>query len=345
MTLAVERYTGDGAAWDAFGRTRRGWTHYHSHGWKAVLERTMRHEYVPLVARETGDGTMAGILPLVRVSTPLFGRYIVSMPFLNYGGPIGSDEAVRELARFAAAMADRERAKLLELRSAVELPVDLPVSHRKITVVLPLPAGGDTEAAWKGLGTKLRAQVKRPQKEGVVVRFGADQVDPFFAVFARHMRDLGTPALPRAFFRAIAAEFGAEVWFGCAWLGDQPIAAGAGFRWGDEFEMTWASALTEHSRIAPNMALYWAFIERAVREGVGRFNFGRCTPGGGTHRFKRQWGALDEPLWWYQHVPGGGTAATPSPDDSAYSWGPRIWKKLPLPLATALGPRIVRGIP
>jgi len=54
---------------------------------------------------------------------------------------------------------------------------------------------------------------------------------------------------------------------------------------------------------------------------------------------------VDEPLWWYQHVPGGGEAATPSPDDSAYSWGPRIWKKLPLPLATALGPRIVRGIP
>lgn len=345
MTVTVERYSGDGASWDAFGRTRHGWTHYHSYGWKRVIEQTMGHACIPLAARNSADGELAGILPVVRVSTRLFGRYIVSMPFLNYGGPLGSDEAVRELARFAAAMADRERARLLELRSAVELPVDLPVSHRKITVVLPLAPGGDVEAAWKGLGTKLRAQVKRPQKEGVGVRFGREQVDPFFEVFARHMRDLGTPTLPRAFFRAIADQFGEEAWFGCAYLGDRPIAAGAGFRWGDEFEMTWASALTEHNRIAPNMALYWAFIERAVRDGVGRFNFGRCTPGGGTHRFKRQWGALDEPLWWYQHVPGGGAAATPSPDDSAYSWGPRIWKKLPLPLATALGPRIVRGIP
>jgi FemAB-related protein (PEP-CTERM system-associated) len=345
VTLTVERYSGDGASWDAFGRTRQGWTHYHSYGWKPVIEQTMGHAYIPLAARNAADGELAGILPVVRVRTRLFGRYIISMPFLNYGGPLGGDEAVRELAQFAAAMADRERARLLELRSAVELPVDLPVSHRKITVVLPLAPGGDVEAAWKALGTKLRAQVKRPQKEGVVVRFGREQVDPFFEVFARHMRDLGTPTLPRAFFRAIAEQFGEEAWFGCAYLGDRPIAAGAGFRWGDEFEMTWASALTEHNRIAPNMALYWAFIERAVRDGVRRFNFGRCTPGGGTHRFKRQWGALDEPLWWYQHVPGGGVAATPSPDDSAYSWGPRIWKKLPLPLATALGPRIVRGIP
>jgi hypothetical protein len=209
VTVTVERYTGDGGVWDAFGRTRQGWTHYHGYGWKPVIEQTMGHEYIPLVARDPAGG-LAGILPVVRVSTRLFGRYIVSMPFLNYGGPLGSDEAVLELTRSAALLADRERAKLLELRSAVELPVDLPVSHRKLTVVLPLPPGGDTEAAWKGLGTKLRAQVKRPQKEGVVVRFGADQVDPFFEVFARHMRDLGTPTLPRAFFRAIAAQFGAE---------------------------------------------------------------------------------------------------------------------------------------
>lgn len=344
MKLTVEQYTGSAGEWDAFGRRQRGWTHYHGAGWGDVIRETLRHPWIPLVARGS-DGAIAGILPLVRVRTPLFGRYLVSMPFLNYGGPLGSDDAVRALSLAAAEEADREKAKLLELRSGIELPLTLPVSHRKITVVLPLPARGETEAAWKALGTKLRAQVKRPQKEGVTVRFGPDQVDPFYEVFARHMRDLGTPVLPRRFFRAIASRFGEEAWFGCAWLGGRPIAAGAGFRWADEFEMTWASALTEWNRIAPNMALYWSFIERAVNEGVARFNFGRCTPGGGTHRFKRQWGAEDEPLWWYQHVPGGGDAATPSPDDGAYAWGPRLWKRLPLRVATALGPSIVRGIP
>ena len=207
MTVKVERYTGDRAAWDTFGRAQRGWTHYHSYGWKLVIEQTMGHTYIPLAARNSADGALAGILPMVRVSTRLFGHYIVSMPFLNYGGPLGSDDAVRELAGYAAAMADQEEAKLLELRSAIELPLDLTVSHRKITVVLPLAPGGDVDMAWKALGTKLRAQVKRPQKEGVVVRFGPEQVDSFFQVFARHMRDLGTPTLPRAFFRAIADQF------------------------------------------------------------------------------------------------------------------------------------------
>jgi hypothetical protein len=217
------------------------------------------------------------------------------------------------------------------------------VSHRKITVVLDLP--GDPDALFKSFPSKLRSQVRRPQKEGVTVRFGPDQVAPFFQVFSRHMRDLGTPTLPRRFFERIAREF-PDAWFGCAWLGDEPVAGGAGFRWGNELEMTWASSLNAHSRIAPNMLLYWAFMERAVAEGISLFNFGRCSPEGGTHRFKRQWGSRDEQLSWYQWSRAGtGAAATPSPDQGPYAWGPRLWKKLPLGIATALGPRVVRSIP
>jgi FemAB-related protein (PEP-CTERM system-associated) len=264
------------------------------------------------------------------------------MPFVNYGGPLGSESAVRALASHAAALASASGVKLLELRSRTELPLDLPVSHRKITVVLDLP--GTVEELRKNLGAKLRSQVKRPEKEGVTVKFGADQVEPFFQVFSRHMRDLGTPTQSLRLFREIASTFGEDAWFGCAWLDGQPVACGAGFRWGGEFEMTWASSLREFNRVAPNMLLYWAFMERAVNERLSLFNFGRCTPGEGTHQFKKQWGSRDEPLWWYQWA-STGTAATPSPDDGAYAMGPRVWRHLPVPLATALGPSIVRGIP
>jgi FemAB-related protein (PEP-CTERM system-associated) len=341
MSLGIQQFSGTADEWDGFVRGQPGWTHYHLFAWKPLIENVFGHECIYSVARDA-DARLVGVLPLVRVKSLVFGHYLISMPFLNYGGPLGSPEAVQALVGHAVDLARSDRAKLLELRSRRELPVDLPVSHRKITVVLDLPP--DTIRLSQQLGAKLRSQIKRPQKEGVTVRFGPDQVDPFFAVFSRHMRDLGTPTQPRALFRAIADAFGEDAWFGCAYLGDRPIAAGAGFRWGAEFEMTWASALAEHQRIAPNMLLYWSFMERAVQQGVTLFNFGRCTPGGGTHRFKRQWGSRDETLWWYQQS-AAKEAATPSPDDSAFAWGPRIWKHLPLPLANALGPAIVRGIP
>jgi hypothetical protein len=173
---------------------------------------------------------------------------------------------------------------------------------------------------------------------------GLDQVDPFFEVFSHHMRDLGTPTQPRALFRTIAEVFPDDVWYAAAYLAGQPVAAGCGFRFGAEFEMTWASSLRAFSKASPNMGLYWACMERAIGERLQVFNFGRCTPGAGTHRFKMQWGGREEPLWWYDHA-ASAEASTPSPDDGAYSWGPRLWRHLPTSVATVLGPRIVRYIP
>lgn len=343
MSLRVAEFSGASGDWDRFVREQAGWTHFHLHGWRTVMERVFGHECLYLAARDDA-GQLVGVLPLVRVRSMMFGHYLVSMPFVNYGGPLGSDQAVAALAASAIEIADKDRVKLLELRSRREQPLPMPASHRKITVLLDIPAGGP-DALFKKFDSKLRSQIRRPQKEGVTMRFGLDQVGPFFDVFAQHMRDLGTPAQPRKFFETIVDVFQDDVWIACAYANDRAIACGFGFRWGDELEMTWASALNEYKRISPNMLVYWTFMERAAAAGVKVFNFGRCTPGGGTHRFKQQWGTRDEPLWWYQRSRGPAEAATPSPDSKAYSWGPRIWKRLPTPVATALGPRIVRFIP
>jgi len=338
--IRVERLTGAAADWDPFVRRQPHWTPFHLLAWRDVIARAFGHPTVYLAARD--DTGLVGALPLVLVRSPIFGRFLVSMPFVNYGGPLGSTDAVRALADEAARIAVAERVKLLELRSRVELPLDFPVSHRKLTVVLDMPAG-EPDRLFKSFDAKLRSQVRRPAKEGIVVRFGRDQLDPFYRVFAHHMRDLGTPVQPRRFFAALADAFGDDLWIGVAWKDAQPVAGGVGFRWGSEFEMTWASSLHAYNKLSPNMALYWAFMERACGSRLTLFNFGRCSEGSGTHRFKRQWGSRDEQLWWYQR--GDGAANTPSPDDGAYSWGPRLWRHLPVPVANILGPPIVAGIP
>ena len=342
MTLLIERFVGTSAEWNDFGGAQDGWTAFHRHALGDTITTVFGHECPLLCARST-DGALAGILPLARVRSRLFGHFLVSMPFVSYGGPLGSDAAVLALTAHADSMATQDGADLLELRSARALPVDLPVSHRKITVVLALPPG-EPEKAFNALKSKLRSQVRRPTKEGVVVRMGHDQVEPFFRVFSHHMRDLGTPTMPLLWFSELARAYGEDMWFACAWLGDEPIACGAGFRWRDEFEITWAASLREHSTIAPNMAVYWTLIERAAREGLGRFNFGRCTPNSPTHRFKTQWGAVDEPLYWYR-----GTsmrkAATPSPSSPKFALATRLWSRLPLAFTNAVGPRIVRFLP
>ena len=341
MTLQVDRFRGAEKEWDVFGVRTPGWTAFHRYAWRTLVEDLYGHDCPYLCARDA-SGALRGILPLVRLRSRLFGHYLVSMPFVSYGGPLGSDDAVRALASQAARMAEEDGARLLELRSLRRLPIDLPVSHRKITVVLSLDGGAD--AVFGRLKPKVRSQVRRAQKEGVSYRFGRECVDDFHAVFARHMRDLGTPAQPRSFFRAIADRFGDDAWFGCAYLDSRPIACGAGLRWNDEFEITWASSLREWNRISANMGLYWAFIERAANAGHSRFNFGRCTPGSPTHRYKQQWGAEDQPLWWYQGNSQQGSG-TPSPDSPHYALASRLWRHLPVGVATVLGGRVVRFLP
>jgi serine/alanine adding enzyme len=342
MTIAIEEFQGFPAEWDTFVRAQPHWTHCQLFGWKTVMTRALGHECLYFAARDS-TGRLVGVLPLVRVRSILFGHYLVSMPFLNYGGPLGNEAAVQALVARAATQAQRDRVKLLELRSRGPLPITFPVSHRKVAVLLDL-APGAPDTAWQRISPRLKTYVRRTQKGGVTVRFGPDQLGGFFQVFARHMHELGTPTHHRRLFETIAEVFGESAWFGCAYHDGQPVACGCALQWAEEVEVTWASALPTAADLRPNVLLYWAFMERAATERLHTFNFGRSTPGSGPHEFKRRWGSRDEPLWWYDLSARHG-ATTPSPEDPALGWGPRLWKRLPLGLATALGPRIVRYLP
>jgi hypothetical protein len=86
------------------------------------------------------------------------------------------------------------------------------------------------------------------------------------------------------------------------------------------------------------MLLYWETLRRACADGYGRFEFGRSTRGSGTYRFKLQWGAREEPLYWYTIRLRG--AARPSPE--AAGLVARAWQRMPLALATTIGPTVRR---
>jgi FemAB-related protein (PEP-CTERM system-associated) len=342
MTLHVEPFRGTEAEWDGCARANVGFTHFHRWGWKDVIADVFKHDCHYLAAYDSA-GSLAGVLPLVHARSFVFGDYLVSMPFMNYGGPLGGAPAVQALVQYALDIARQQRVDLLELRSREPQALDSPVSHRKITCVLDLEPG-NAAAVWERFTSNVRRKVRHAQKEGFGVAFGPDHLDGFYQVFSRHMRALGTPTYPRRFFEALLARFPQDVWIGCVYDGGRPVAGGFGFQWAEEFELSLVSALQEYHRNYANMLLYWAFIERAANQGLRLFNFGRCTPGGGTHHFKQQWGSRDIPLHWYQPL-AGRRAATPSPHERAFSWGPVVWKRLPLVLANALGPSIVRMLP
>jgi len=223
--ISVAPLDGSLSVWDSFAAAVPGSTFCHLSGWRAVMEDVLGHECFYAIACDDA-GAWRGVLPLVRVRSALFGDYLVSLPFLNSGGPVGTPDAVATLVEHAATLARHFRVDLLELRTRDPVESGLRLSQRKLTVRLELPPAA--EDLWRAFDPKLRSQIRRPQRDGLVARFGPDQVDAFYDVFARNMRSLGTPVLPRAFFTRLAAIFAGLIVFGAVYRSGQPVAAGCG---------------------------------------------------------------------------------------------------------------------
>src|SRR6187549_3485295 len=54
----------------------------HSWAWRSIFEEVFGHRTAYLAARR--DGAVVGVLPLVLFQSRLFGRAVISLPFLNY---------------------------------------------------------------------------------------------------------------------------------------------------------------------------------------------------------------------------------------------------------------------
>jgi hypothetical protein len=114
---------------------------------------------------------------------------------------------------------------------------------------------------------------------------------------------------------------------------------------GRRIEVPWASALREFNPLCPNVLLYWTMIQLGIRQHCTTFDLGRSTPNEGTFQFKKQWGAVPRQLVWEYWTAPGQEAPDLSPANPKFDLAIRAWQRLPVPVATALGPHIVRNIP
>jgi FemAB-related protein (PEP-CTERM system-associated) len=209
-----------------------------------------------------------------------------------------------------------------------------------------MPLAADPAAMWDSLDRKVRNQVRKAEKSGLEVQTGGiELLDDFYAVFARNMRDLGTPVYGRALFAEILRAFPAHARIHVVRLAAQTVAGAMSYAYDNVIEVPSASSLREHRSLCPNHLMYWRIIQEAIAAGRTTFDFGRSTPDDGTYHFKEQWGAVPEQLWWeYELV---GTDVLPSADRQSAGYQKKVaaWKRLPLPVATSLGPWISRSIP
>lgn len=344
QTPAVTRATdSDAVAWDAYVNAHEDATCDHLWLWRDVIHDVFGHESVHLIARQ--QGAVTGVLPLVRFESRLFGRFLVSMPFLNYGGLLVSDETTRA-ALLVETMreADAFGASHVELRHAARQTDNLPFRQHKVGARMVLPASIDS--LWDSIDRKVRNQVRKAQKEGLTAVVGGfELVDEFYDVFARNMRDLGTPVYTRRLFIASVRALGDAARVTVVRRGPMAMAASITIRFRETVLVPWASSLRQFRQLCPNMLLYWTMLEHAVMDGAKRFDFGRSSADAGTLPFKRQWGAAVTPLHWEYLLRTRATIPDQGTSNRKMALAVNAWTHLPLWLANLAGPTIVRNIP
>ena len=326
--------------WNRFVEEACDATIMHLWGWKPVIEQVYNHRTFYLAASE-GD-ELRGVLPLALLKSPMLGSRLVSMPFMDYGGACtrGHQEAEHALVEAAQDLARAHGAGLV-LRYLREPRLGLTRSLEKVTMFLDL--GTSEEALWKRLPSERRNRIKKGQREGVTASIhGSDGLPEFYNVFAENMRDLGSPVHSTRFFREIFVHLGDRARIILVRLHGRTIGAGVMLIFNGMISIPWVSSLRVFFDKCPNQILYWEAMRFGVANHHRVLDFGRSSRDSGTFEAKRQWSAEPVQLYWHYYPENSGP---PGEDVKRLAWAASLWRRLPLPIANAVGPWLRRAIP
>jgi serine/alanine adding enzyme len=331
------------AAWDAYVEAHPQASNYHRWFWKQVIEETYGHRTFYLAAEDQRE--VCGVLPLVEMKSWLWGRFLVSMPFCSYGGVLANNTIARDgLIKRAEEIATESKADYIELRQGGVLTNGWQSSTGKVSMKVALPAS--SELLFGKLNSRLRNKIRGAGKQGLRAFWGKEELlDEFYLVFSCNMRNLGTPVYPRRWFENFLRIAGSTTQILVVRDGHEPVAATWVTTFRAEVELPWIASTPEGRAKYSTVFLYWKALEWATEKGYRRVDLGRCTPGGGTQRFKAQWPCEENPLPWNYWTQEGNSLPQLRPDNPRFRLAIAMWKHLPLGVANFLGPRIVRAIP
>ncbi|RNC67204.1 MAG: FemAB family PEP-CTERM system-associated protein [Desulfuromonadales bacterium] len=355
--LAVKEYTNDHRhVWDTFVAAASDGSCFHRIGWKDAVESSFGHRSHYLMAMDGDD--LRGVLPLFEVRSRLFGHSLVSVPFGVYGGIVAADrEAAAALRSSAESLAERIGVDYLELRHwsschdggtgpEEQCASDGSRWHKKdlyVTFVKPiLPTVVDNMNA---IPRKQRAMVRKGEKTGLISRVGKlEDLERFYAIYARNVRDLGSPVYPLSFFRALMENF-SDTFILSIWKDGAMVAGVLTFVHGTTLLPYYGGGLREYFDYAINDFMYWELMRYGCEHGYGHFDFGRSKRDTGSYKFKKHWGFEPTPLDYECYLVRATEMPNISPVNPKYELMINVWKRLPLVVTNWLGPKLVRGIP
>jgi len=339
----------DRSVWDAYAAAHPRGTFFHQSAWRSVVSAGLKHRTHYMLARRA-DGSLCGILPLAEIASRFFGRRLVSVPGAVYGGTLASSsEAANALIAAAAELAERLRVDALELRHGETLDGSLLTTtpgvwqRSDLYVTFRREISRDEDTNLKAIPRKQRAMVRKGIAAGLYSETTTD-VARFYRIYAESVRNLGTPVLSIDYFRTLLGQLDDAVEITMVKFREADVATVMSFYFHDEVHPYYGGSRPIARELKANDFMYWDLMSRAARRGVRVFDFGRSKVETGSYHFKKNWGFSPEPLYYRSYVMGNRPSPDVNPMNPKYRLLIAGWKKLPLPVANAVGPALARNL-
>lgn len=329
------------ADWDAFVDSQPAATFFHRSAWRRVASEVFRHPAHFLT--EERAGRIVAVLPLIEIRSRIFGHALISNGFCVGGGPLATDPAaLQAILDKAEALGRKLRVDYIELR---DLPAAPPGWRGRDDLYAGFERriGRTEEDSLQQMPRRQRAVLRKAMTHGLTVTIDTS-TEAFYGLYARSMRDHGTPALPRRFFDHQLAVFGSDCEIMTASLEGRPVSSVLSYYFRDRVMPYYTGSRLEARGLGSNDFLYWTLMRHAAERGCEVFDFGRSKVGTGPYSFKRNWGFEARPISHQYMLIKSETLPNLNPTNQRYAAAIGAWRRLPLSLANRISPLLSRSL-
>ena len=300
---------------------------------------------------KTAAGEVLGSLRYAVLKSFLFGARVISLPFtdesaITLNDPARAQEAGRILLARLDAAAAAAGASSAELRGAnpvldslgKELAASAPYSRFELDLT---PGYAAVLAGYGSNIAKNLAQGARRLEVSLVKHPGSVELRELYLVYLAQMKTFGSPPLPMAYFRELAAA-GLYIFFKATFDG-RTAGMLAAIPDGGVLRADVNASLPAYASSFPKIRLFDESIRWAADNGFKVYDFMRTRRGTGVHGHKAKWGGSERGIKYYYRAYRSGARPEPDPSGPLFRLAAAGLRIMPCSLLEIIGPAIRAG--
>jgi len=323
--------------WDKQVLNNQEYSFFHSTAWARVLSES--YGYIPKYAVQLTNNNFEVLVPLMEISSSLFGRRGVSLPFTDYCDPIiKEDIPFEDIFNHLIEYGKNSKWKHIELRSGKTIIPD--ENKSKYFYGHTLTLYQDEDNIYSGFSNSTKRNIKKATREGVKVNISnsLDSMKKYYHLHCLTRKRHGLPPQPFYFFEKILDHIISKDlgFIALADVENITIAGAVYFHFGEKALYKYGASDIRYQNLRPNNLVMWEAIKWYIRNNYTHFCFGRTDfDHEGLRRFKSGWGSTEKIYNYFKYDL---SKDTYKKEDHSTSLGSSyIFRKMPIPLSRAIG--------